>query len=94
MIVDRYYYSQLNEQEREIYKKFYKGVIEYREIIPISMQHDFSQKQFEHVFMAMTRDNPLIYFLNQSTCSIAIDRFGNIAICPQYFFNERESKRI
>lgn len=92
MIVDRYYYSQLNEQERGIYKKFYKGVIEYQEIIPISMQHDFSQKQFEHVFMAMTRDNPLIYFLNQSTCSIAIDRFGNIAICPQYFLTKEKVK--
>ena len=40
----------------------------------------------------MTRDNPLIYFLNQSACSIASDMFGHIAICPQYFFTKEKVK--
>ena len=86
MIVDRYYYHQLNRQEQMIYKAFYNGVMAHKEIIPIPVDGEFAKENVEHVFMAMTRDNPLIYFLNQSACSIARDVWGHTAICPQYFF--------
>ncbi len=92
MIVDRYYYHQLNKQEQAIYKAFYKGVMLHQEIIPIPMRGEFRQESFERIFMAMTRDNPLIYFLNQSACSTASDIFGHIAICPQYFFTKEKVK--
>ena len=92
MIVDRYYYHQLNKQEQVIYKAFYKGVMSHQEIIPIPVRGEFSQESFERIFMAMTRDNPLIYFLNQSACSTASDMFGRLAICPQYFFTKEKVK--
>ena len=92
MIVDRYYYHQLNKQEQAIYKAFYKGVMSHQEIIPIPVRGEFSQESFERIFMAMTRDNPLIYFLNQSACSTASDMFEHIAICPQYFFTKEKVK--
>ena len=92
MIVDRYYYHQLSKQEQAIYKKFYNGVMSHQEIIPIPVGGEFSQESFERIFMAMTRDNPLIYFLNQSACSIASDMFGHVAICPQYFFTKEKVK--
>lgn len=94
MIVDRYYYHQLNKQEQAIYKAFYKGVMSHQEIIPIPVRGEFSQESSERIFMAMTRDNPLIYFLNQSACSTASDMFGRLAICPQYFFTKEKDKRI
>lgn len=31
MIVDRYYYHQLNKQEQAIYKAFYKGVMSHQD---------------------------------------------------------------
>ena len=92
MIVDRYYYHQLNKQEQAIYKTFYKGVMSHQEMIPIPMRGKFSQESFECIFMAMTRDNPLIYFLNQSACSTVSDMFGRLAICPQYFFTKEKVK--
>ena len=92
MIVDRYYYHQLNKQEQAIYKAFYKGVMSHQEIIPIPVRGEFSQESFERIFMAMTRDNPLIYFLNQSACSTASDMFGRLAIRPQYFFTKEKVK--
>lgn len=92
MIVDRYYYHQLNKQEQAIYKAFYDGVMAHEEIIPIPVRGKLSQVSFERIFMAMTRDNPLIYFLNQSACSTASDMFGHLAICPQYFFSEEKVK--
>ena len=92
MIVDRYYYQQLNKQEQAIYKAFYNGAMSHQEIIPIPVRGEFSQESFERIFMAMTRDNPLIYFLNQSACSTASDMFGRLAICPQYFFTKEKVK--
>ena len=92
MIVDRYYYHQLNKRERAIYKLFYNGVMSHQEIIPIPLHGEFSRESFERIFTAMTRDNTLIYFLNQSDCSIASDMFGHIAICPQYFFTKEKVK--
>ena len=92
MIVDRYYYHQLNKQEQAIYKAFYNGAMSHKEIIPIPVHGEFSQESFERIFMAMTRDNPLIYFLNQSACSTASDMFGHVAICPQYFFTREKVK--
>lgn len=92
MIVDRYYYHQLNKQEQAIYKAFYKGAMSHQEIVPIPARGEFSQESFERIFMAITRDNPLIYFLNQSACSIASDIFGRFAICPQYFFTKEKIK--
>ena len=86
MILDRYYYQQLTEKEQQIYREFYHGIMKQDDIIPISVHGKLEQESFERVFMAMTRDNPLIYFLNQSACSTATDIFGHTAICPQYFF--------
>ena len=92
MIVDRYYYHQLNKQEQAIYKAFYNGAMAHQDIIPIPVRGEFSQESFERIFMAMTKDNPLIYFLNQSACSVASDTFGHFAICPQYFFTKEKVK--
>lgn len=92
MIVDRYYYHQLNKQEQAIYRAFYDGVIAHQDIIPIPVKGDFPKEAFERIFDAMTKDNPLIYYLNQSACSCASDMFGHFAICPQYFFQKEKVK--
>ncbi|SEQ84869.1 Transglutaminase-like superfamily protein [Lachnospiraceae bacterium NE2001] len=88
MIIDRYYYHQLNNDEKKIYKIFYDGVMEHKDIIPIPMKGLPSQEFMDNVFFALTRDNPLIYFLNQSAFNYAQDDSGNVAIVPQYFFNK------
>lgn len=92
MIVDRYYYHQLNKQEQAIYKAFYNGAMAHEDIIPVPACGELDQDKFERIFTAMTRDNPLIYFLNQSACSVAKDIYGHFAICPQYFFTNEKMK--
>lgn len=62
MIVDRYYYQQLNQKEKAIYQAFYKGVMSHQDIIPVPAKGKLSDETFNRVFMAMTRDNPLIFF--------------------------------
>ena len=92
MIVDRYYYYQLNKQDQAVYRAFYDGVMAHQDIITIPVKGHFPQKAFERIFDAMTMDNPLLYYLNQSTCSCASDMFGHFAICPQYFFTKEKVK--
>ncbi len=92
MIVDRYYYNQLNKNEQAIYKIMYKGVMAHEDIIPVSVKGNISADVFTKIFNAITRDNPLIYYLNQSACSIAQDAFGRIAVCPQYFYSKEKVK--
>lgn len=52
MIVDCYYYHQLNKQEQAIYKAFYNGAMLHQKIIPIPVRGEFSQESFERIFMA------------------------------------------
>ena len=92
MIVDRYYYSQLNKAEQIIYKVVYEGIMEHKDIIPIPVRGNFSQETFVKIYKAITKDNPLIYYLNQSVCNMAQDSSGHIAICPQYFFDKDKVK--
>lgn len=92
MIVDRYYYNQLNESEQAIYRAFYDGVKSHKDIIPIPVKGKFTEDVFNKIFAAITRDNPLIYYLNQSACNMAQDMFGHVAICPQYFFDKTKVK--
>ena len=67
VIVDRYYYHQLNKQDQAVYRAFYDGVMAHQNIITISVRGDFPQEAFERIFDVMTKDNPLIYYLNQIT---------------------------
>lgn len=92
MIVDLYYYAQLNKQEQAVYKAFYKGLMAHEDVIPIPIKGQLSKEVFNKIFRAMTRDNPLIYYVNQSACNWATDAFGHTAICPQYFYS-RETVR-
>lgn len=87
MIVDRYYYDQLNGPEKEIYKALYKGVMEHKDYIPAKKNWKLTEELLHKIFNAITSDNPLIYFLNHSAINLARDAKGNSAILPQYFFS-------
>ena len=89
MIVDRYYYGRLSETEKAIYKELYSGCMQHKDVIPIPLKADANtDKVCKRVVSALTEDNPLLYFLNQSLMEIAQDANENIALVPQYFFSE------
>ena len=94
MIVDRYYYAQLNRQEQAVYKAFYNGLMAHEDVIPIPIKGQLSKEVFNKIFRAMTRDNPLIYYVNQSACNWATDAFGHTAICPQYFYSRENLRQM
>mgnify|MGYP001177982504 CR=1 FL=1 len=57
------------------------------DLIPISGTEEEITKSYARIVQALTDDNPLLYYLNQSTMEFAKDANGNFAVIPQYFFS-------
>lgn len=96
MIVDRYYYHSLSDEEKNVYKIVYAGVKAHQDLIPVPS--NLPEEAYYRVFAAVTSDNPLLYYCNHSAISLAEDQYGNIAYCPQYYFKadqvEMHNKKI
>ena len=92
MVLDRYYYNRLNNNEKTIYKEIYKGCMEHKDLIPISG----TMKELSHsnvrIVKALTDDNPLLYFINQTMMNFSRDFMGNMVAVPQYFFSSEKKK--
>lgn len=97
MIVDRYFYQCLTKKEKTAYKLVYSGIMQHKDLIPVPVAC-LQEESFKRIFYAVTMDNPLLYYCNQSVMSLVQDQFGNVAFCPQYFFKEdqvtKHNKRV
>ena len=88
MIVDRYFYGKLPENEKQIYREIYQGCMAHKDVIPVSAFENNDAKSYLRIIQAILDDNPLLYFLNQSRMDLAQDANGNYAVMPQYFFSQ------
>lgn len=88
MIVDRYYYGKLTDLEKTVYKEMYQGCMAHADIIPLSVSEQEIANSYDRVTSALTDDNPLLYYLNQSCMTFAKDVNGNVAAAPQYYFSK------
>lgn len=88
MIVDRYYYGKLPDNEKQIYREIYQGCMAHKDVIPVSAFEKNDVKSYLRIIQAILDDNPLLYFLNQSRMDLAQDAKGNYAVMPQYFFSQ------
>ena len=66
MIVDRYFYGKLPENEKQIYREIYQGCMAHKDVIPVSAFENDDAKSYLRIIQAIMDDNPLLYFLNQS----------------------------
>lgn len=88
MIVDRFFYGMLPENEKQIYREIYQGCMAHKDVIPVSAFENDDAKSYLRIIQAIMDDNPLLYFLNQSRMDLAQDANGNYAVMPQYFFSQ------
>lgn len=65
----------------------------HQDLIPISNTEVDIAKSCNRIVQAVTDDNPLLYFLNQSMMDFAKDDKGNIAVIPQYFFSAENAEK-
>ena len=66
MIVDRYYYAQLNKQEQVVYKAFYNGLLAHEDVIPIPIKGQLSKE----IFSAVSSGYPKICTPSECTFSL------------------------
>jgi len=88
VIVDRYFYGKLPDNEKQIYREIYQGCMAHKDVIPVSSVENEDAKAYLRIIQAIMDDNPLLYFLNQSRMDLAQDANGNYAVMPQYFFSQ------
>lgn len=87
MIVDRYYYGKLPEEEKAVYREMYQGCLAHQKVIPITAFKEKTAGSYARILQALSDDNPLLYYVNQSAADIGVDTEGNMAYLPQYFFS-------
>ena len=95
MITDRYYYNHLSGNEKQIYIQLYKGIIGIeKEVFYPSI---LSGEEIKNVFFAISKDNPNLYYFNQSHIDIHKSLYGTVLL-PQYFCDDKQietyNKRI
>jgi hypothetical protein len=83
MITDRYYYNRLSDREKQVYTELYKGVTALDKEIYVSMTTP-QELDIHKIFQAVTKDNPYLYYFNQTCMSVGQSQLG-IALLPQYF---------
>ncbi|MCD8336512.1 MAG: hypothetical protein LUD18_04405 [Lachnospiraceae bacterium] len=88
MITDRYYYMRLSEPEKRIYQVLYKGVKNLEEEIVIDGIHP-DMDTVNRIYDALTADNPLLYYFNQSLLTVHMTESGTIFV-PQYFCSREQ----
>lgn len=88
MITDRYYYMRLSEPEKRIYQVLYKGVKNLEEEIPIDGIYP-DVNAVNRIYDALTADNPLLYYFNQSCLTVNTTKSGTILV-PQYFCSHEQ----
>ena len=95
MIGDRYYYNRLSDSEKNIYVALYKGIISLEKEIQFSKI--LPKEEIRNVFLAISKDNPHLYYFNQTHMDIHTTPYGSVLL-PQYFCDRNQieiyNKRI
>lgn len=88
MIADRYHYSRLSAEEKEVYNLLYKGVSSHEKEVWIP-GYFLTQEKTKRIFAAITDDNPHMYYLDQTHMKFSASVLGSVFV-PEYFFTEEQ----
>ena len=86
MIADRYYYEQLTEKEKQVYRDFYQGIKNCESVIR-TITYPNVEKAMGRIYEAILADNPHIYYLNQTEIHYAYGP-SKVEIYPSYLFSK------
>ena len=85
----RYYFSKLDKENREIYKKLYFGMQNFEEKISVKG----TESIVKEIYYMIIKDNPMIFFVHPS--KIVYFKIGNyVWIEPIYVYSKEEVVRI
>ena len=90
MIVDRYYYGRLNDDEKTMYEEIYDGCKKHLEYIKLSASLDTMKKIYQRAINALVLDNPLLYCVNQASIGFAKDSSDVLYAKPKYLYTQEQ----
>ena len=64
MVADYYYYKQLTDKEKSLYKAIYDAVVKYETKIVTNNAH-YTQQDIDKVYLAILNDNPQFFYFDQ-----------------------------
>lgn len=64
MVADYYYYKQLTDREKSLYKAIYEAVTKYETKVVVRNAH-YIQKDIDKVYLAVLNDNPQFFYFDQ-----------------------------
>ncbi len=88
MQYDRYYYSVLNKQEKEVYKLIYQGIENLDKSIKIPTKF-CAGVDFRDIIQKIILDNPHIFYVNRNGYQITSSPFF-CAVNFKYLYNAKE----
>lgn len=85
----RYYFSKLNREDREIYKKIYFEIENFEKRISVKGQYE----NVKEIFYMIIKDNPMMFYIDPSC--FASSKIGNyIWIEPIYVYDKQKTIKI
>lgn len=86
----RYYFSKLNDRDRQTYKKIYYGVENLEKRIKLNTTVENLRKIFDMV----VNDNPKLFYINPFTYSYYKYATDNLELEPIYLYSKQEIENI
>lgn len=91
MITDYYYYNKLSDENKKIYKKLYKSIIQMDAIC--SLENTIMDSEDAHrVIDALDNDNPHLFYANLRHLQVA-NNGRDTEIHIEYYYSEIVAKR-
>lgn len=91
MITDYYYYNKLSDENKKIYKKLYKSIIQMDAIC--SLENTIMDSEDAHrVIDALDNDNPHLFYANLRHLQVA-NNGRDTEIRIEYYYSETVAKR-
>lgn len=91
MGADYYYYKQLADREKSLYKAIYGAVVKYETKIVANHAH-YTQKDIEKVYLAVLNDNPQFFYFDQRHLEYRWNQ-ESIEISLNYLLSEKDCRK-
>lgn len=90
MIYDRYYYSCLSKEEKQIYKLIYSGLQNFREQIVVPR---LAGLDICNIISAIDFDNPHLFYVCFEKVN-TLEGLSEVVFSPQYYFSKQEASLL
>lgn len=91
MIADYYYYQQLSDREKTLYKAIYSAVTKYETKVVVKNIH-YSKEDIDKVYLAVLNDNPHFFYFDQRRLEYRWD-LASVEINLNYLLSEADCRK-